>query len=173
MLRVCENSDTSLWSGYEISSEENRDLFLKVNDLKSSDVKEIIEAVSKILSNFDDGEYIALNAVGFFETISEASNGDLYEYIVDYDDYASFQFIEYFEKPEEYDNDDDDDNEDYDDEYDYDSYIDVDSIFDISDSYTENYMVRFIKENDTISIEISNDINMIDMTLAEFLSLYK
>jgi hypothetical protein len=170
MLRVCTNSDVSICSSYEILSEEHKYIFLKINNLKVIEIKDIVDAIIKMLSNFDDDEYIALKAESFFDSISEC-NVSVDEYIINHDDCANIQFIEQFIKSDEYD---DEDYDDYDDEEeDYDNYIDVDSIDDISDDCTYDYKVRFIKNNDTISIQISNDISMIDMTLLEFLSLYK
>jgi len=177
MLRVCSYSKTSVHLGTIKYDESTCYLTIKTNNLRESDLKAVFDSVENILKPFDAGEYLGLNCTSFFEELSDVDNDHyLGSYIENFDDYDEIQFYESFSPEEERDDEYDDDKDDDDDyeEKDYSDLEDVDNLENISYDSINDYKVRFVKKGDnSIYIEISNDINLFTLSKKDFLSLYE
>lgn len=175
MLRICSYSKTSVHLGIIKYDESTCYLAIKTNNLKESDLKAVFDSIENILKPFDVGEYLGLNCSSFFEELSDVDT-DYYlgDYIENFDDCEEIQFYESFspeeERDDEYDDEEDDDYE----EKDYSDLENVDNLEAISYDGINDYKVRFIKKGDnSVYIEISNDIAVFNLSKKDFLSLYE
>jgi hypothetical protein len=179
MLRICGTSKTPLLVGTHNFENYSTHISLKINDLTKADLNNIFKSIEDLLKPFEPGEFIALKSSSFFEKLNEIEDDvDLNDYIYDFDEGETIQYVESFDRDDDYDDDhydDDEDDDDYDDENDEYSHLeDINNFDTISIDAIDDYYVRFIIVNkNNITIQISSNIVTVELTKEEFISLYE